>query len=148
MFELNNWIDLLKKFLKPELSKLVIALLIVLLKLKLALQILMLLIVIDFITGIISSLKKKERIRSNKMFNTLIKIYVYYTAILTVALIEIAISLDNNILSKATIGFAVTTEGKSIIENLSAFYLQISKLGEYIKGIVKINNKYKNGGQS
>jgi phage-related holin len=123
------------KYIKPDIVKVIITLIDFLLPVKPMLIILSFLIIIDFITGVITSLKKKEKIVSSRIFNTVIKIYVYYSAILTMALIDVAFS--TKILIYISVGFAIATEGKSIIENLAVFMPAILRLGDYLEKITK-----------
>jgi hypothetical protein len=51
------------------------------------------------------------------------------------ALIDLAFS--TKILIYVSVGFAIATEGKSIIENLAVFMPAILRLGDYLEKIAK-----------
>jgi len=91
----------------------------------------MLLIVIDFITGIIKAMVKKENIESHKFRKTVLKIYVYYSLIITLGIVDYMTKL--NIFSRIGYAFVALTEGKSIVENLILIYPPIENIKEKLK---------------
>lgn len=137
-------IDVLLKTFKIETYKLTSVIFAFVGDLKLVLQILLILIFIDLVTGIIASLKKKTELKSRRLLDTLIKIYIYYTVIFTMILVEVAI--QTNYFTRLICWFSILTEAKSIVENIAVFNLQIVNFLNEI--LLKINNRIKNEGNT
>lgn len=126
--KINKIIDTFLKMFSVEIYKLTALIFAFLFKLKIVLQIMFVLIIIDLLTGIIASIKRKDMIKSNRLIDTLIKVYVYYTVVFTMILVEISLATDY--FTKLVCWFAILTEAKSIIENLSVFMPEILKIKE------------------
>jgi phage-related holin len=77
------------------------------------------LIFVDLITGILASLKEKERITSSAMSRTIAKTFVYCTTIIVTYVVHkyLLVGFDFPIESIVS-GFIALTEMKSILENM------------------------------
>jgi phage-related holin len=89
------------------------------------------LVIIDFITGVIKSKKLGVKIESNKFRNTVLKIYVYYSLIITLGIVDYMVGV--NVFIRVGYAFIGITEGKSIIENLIVIYPDLEKIKEQLK---------------
>ena len=80
----------------------------------------MFLIFMDLITGILASLKEKQRITSSAMSRTIAKTFVYCTTIIVTYVVHkyLLVGFDFPIESIVS-GFIALTEMKSILENLN-----------------------------
>jgi phage-related holin len=76
------------------------------------------LIIIDFITGIISSFKNDEKITAKRMVKTVYKLILYSVAIIATYLVQ-QIANDNIGVVRIAALFIAATELKSIYENIS-----------------------------
>jgi phage-related holin len=76
------------------------------------------LIIIDFITGIISSFKNDEKITAKRMAKTVYKLILYSIAIIATYLVQHIANDDVGIVRIAAL-FIAATELKSIYENIS-----------------------------
>lgn len=73
---------------------------------------------IDLVTGIIKSIKKKDKIVSNKLSRTLTKIFIYLsTAALAYAFQKVVLLGSFPYLVNLIVGMVLITEFKSITEN-------------------------------
>lgn len=86
----------------------------------------LILIIIDFITGVIKAKKLNDKIESAKFRNTILKIYIYYSLILTLNIVSKMTGLE--IILRIGYSFIAITEGKSIIENLIIVYPGLSEI--------------------
>lgn len=77
--------------------------------------ILMALLVLDFLTGVVASLKKGEKFESKRLSEMSFKLLAYFGLILVAA--SIGLVLDIEIIHTAAIGFVCLSEGVSILEN-------------------------------
>jgi len=77
------------------------------------------LIFVDLITGILASMKEKERITSSAMSRTIAKTFVYCTTIIVTFVVHkyLLVGFDFPIESIVS-GFIALTEMKSILENM------------------------------
>lgn len=80
----------------------------------------MFLIFVDLITGILASLKEKQRITSSAMSRTIAKTFVYCTTIIVTYVVHkyLLVGFDFPVESIVS-GFIALTEMKSILENLN-----------------------------
>lgn len=86
---------------------------------------------IDAFIAIALAIKNKQAIESKKLRGTVGKVLVYFAAITATFLCEVSIlgkEPTPGILSKAIISFISITETKSILESLSAFMQQGTKI--------------------
>ena len=88
------------------------------------------LIVVDFITGVVAAIKKKQQVQSRKFFNTISKFFIYNLVILSAHFIGLHVIPDLPML-KIVGGFIAITELKSIFENFSKIYG--INIWEYVK---------------
>lgn len=79
----------------------------------------MFLIFVDMITGILASLKEKQRITSSAMSRTIAKTFVYCTTIIVTYVVHkyLLVGFDFPVESIVS-GFIALTEMKSILENM------------------------------
>jgi phage-related holin len=77
------------------------------------------LIFVDLVTGILASLKEKERITSSAMSRTIAKTFVYCTTIIVTYVVHkyLLVGFDFPVESIVS-GFIALTEMKSILENM------------------------------
>lgn len=93
------------------------------------------LILSDLVTGVLAAMKRKEKITSAGFRRTVVKIFVYETAILIGFLVEKYILKDAMPVTKLISSVVGLVELKSLLENLetiqgqSIFTKIISKLG-------------------
>lgn len=78
------------------------------------------LIFVDFITGILASIKEKQNITSSAMSRTIAKTFVYCTTIIVTYVVHkyLLVGFDFPVESIVS-GFIALTEMKSILENLN-----------------------------
>lgn len=93
-----------------------------------------LLIVIDFISGIKAALKLKEKITSKKMGNSINKIIFYNVAIITAALLQFVVGIDDIPIVKCVATFLAIRECYSILENVNI--ITGANLLPYLKGLL------------
>lgn len=80
---------------------------------------LLLLIIFDFFTGVIASYKGNEKIKSSKVFRTVVKIVIYYLMIALAHFAELSVPVLSSILDETVLAFLAVTELISNFENLS-----------------------------
>lgn len=80
---------------------------------------LLLLIIFDFATGVLASYKNNEKIKSAKIFRTVVKIVVYYLMIALAHFAELAVPVMSSFLDETVLAFLAVTELISNFENLS-----------------------------
>lgn len=97
------------------------------------------LISIDFVTGVWGAHKKKEKISSRKMRDTLDKILVYNMGIIIAHLIENYMLEGWIPFIRVVLGFVAISELKSISENLH----KITGIDVYKKAIKYLKKKHK-----
>jgi phage-related holin len=80
----------------------------------------MFLIFVDLVTGILASLKEKQRITSSAMSRTIAKTFVYCTTIIVTYVVHkyLLVGFDFPVESIVS-GFIALTEMKSILENMN-----------------------------
>lgn len=100
-------------------NKLLLALLAVLMPIKAILLIVGFLIFADLFTGIAAALKRGEKINSAGFRRTIVKLFLYQTAILTGFLIETYLLGELIPITKMVGGIIGCTEGLSIFENIN-----------------------------
>ena len=78
------------------------------------------LVMADLVTGVLASLKRKQKITSSKLSRTISKILVYLVTIIIVHVVNDTILFGNEIvpLESLVSGYIALTELKSILENL------------------------------
>lgn len=90
------------------------------------LQVLFILMCVDFITGIIKSLKLRQKIKSKRMRDTILKITLY--ALFLIAIHQVTrITIAFDWLHYFAVSFLAATELLSIIENLACAGIVIPK---------------------
>ena len=95
---------------------------------------------VDLITGIIKSKKLKQKITSNKLQNTLLKVLVYIGILILMFAIQIEIAY-NIPLANIFAGFILFIEAYSIAENFDIITNNKYKLTSIIKKIKNIFKK-------
>jgi phage-related holin len=79
----------------------------------------MFLIFVDLITGILASLKEKQRITSSAMSRTIAKTFVYCTTIIVTYVVHKYLLVGFDFPAESIVsGFIALTEVKSILENM------------------------------
>ena len=103
----------------------------------------LILIVIDFITGVVKSKKLGVKIESAKFRNTLLKLYVYYSLILTLNIVSQLTGIE--LILRVCYAFIALTEGKSIIENLVVIYPEVGSLKSELSKFIKFKDDENSG---
>jgi len=82
---------------------------------------LLFLVLLDFITGILAAIKKKQKITSSRLSRTISKLLVYCTTVGAVHITNSMLLFGENFLplESFVVGFIAVTELKSIFENLN-----------------------------
>jgi phage-related holin len=89
------------------------------------------LVIIDFITGIVKARHLKEKIESNKFRRTVLKLYIYYSLVITLGIVDYMVGA--NLFLRVGYAFIGITEGKSILENLIAVYPNLNEIKVKLK---------------
>ena len=89
------------------------------------------LILFDFDTGVVKAKVKNEEIKSHKFRNTVLKIYIYYSLIMTLGVVDYM--MGANVFLRIGYAFIGLTEGKSILENLIQIHPPLKEINEKLK---------------
>jgi phage-related holin len=89
------------------------------------------LVIIDFITGIVKAKHLNEKIESNKFRRTVLKLYIYYSLVITLGIVDYMVG--STLFLRVGYAFIGITEGKSILENLIAVYPNLSEIKVKLK---------------
>lgn len=100
------------------------------------------LIILDFILGVIAAMKRKEKINSKRMSDTIIKLLVYQLLIISAQLVQLYFVPEWLPLLGMTLSFLGIVEFFSIGENFSSITQKnfIKFIKDYIKGKLKSEN--------
>lgn len=82
-----------------------------------ALTALLVLLIFDFFSALLAAYKTNEAIRSSKIFNTALKIVVYFSFVSVGFIAEKAVAIG--FIDEVILGFLAVTELISILENIS-----------------------------
>lgn len=74
----------------------------------------------DFVTGILAAIKRKERVSSRGMRNTVVKIILYFIAILLSEGMVVVFKIPGHMLTYSVAFVIAVTEFRSNIENIES----------------------------
>lgn len=117
------------------LKNIVIALCSLIVPLHMSLVAVFILVVSDAITGIAASIKKGEQFQSSKLFNSILKLFVYQMLIIVAAIIQHYLMNDLIPLTNWLLMFIATVEFSSLAEN--ATVLTGRDIVSYVKDLFK-----------
>lgn len=105
-----------------------------------------LLIIVDFVTGVVKSKKMGVKVESSRFRDTILKMYVYYSLLLTLGIVEKLTGFG--FLLKLGYSFIALTEGKSIIENLMVINPEVKNILDYLTDVKRKNKENKENNNS